>query len=476
MTRTKIIATLGPASLSDESIVALIKAGVDIFRLNMSHGERDTHRSTIRRLKKLPARHGLEPVGILADLSGPKIRVGRLAGGSVKLMEGAGVTLHSRGTGDDESTVSSLFVSYAGLGKGLKKGAKVLIDDGMLELKVVSARRGEVACKVVKGGTLKEHKGVNFPGMPLELPSMTDKDEADLEMLLGEGVDYIALSFVREAGDVEALKEKIRKAGSDVPVIAKIERPEAVKNIRGIVKVSDAVMVARGDLGVEMAPELVPPLQKRLIRLCNEQRKPVITATQMLESMIWNPRPTRAEASDVAGAVFDGTDALMLSGETAEGRYPEAAVRIMDRIAREAERHLKRPDDKEGGITGTAEAIAYSACNSAAELGAKAVICFTRTGSTALLMSKFRPDTAIIAATPDAGSFKRMRLYFGVTPVMTKLAPSTDRMIKEVERSALARGLVREGDTVVVTLGVPVALKAPTNLMKVHRVGERFGR
>jgi pyruvate kinase len=284
-------------------------------------------------------------------------------------------------------------------------------------------------------------------------------------------VDYVALSFVRKAGDVRALKGRIKRAGHGTPVIAKVERPEAVKDIREIVRVSDGIMVARGDLGVEMPPEVVPSLQKRIIRLCNEAGKPVITATQMLDSMIRNPRPTRAEASDVAGAVYDGTDCLMLSGETAEGAYPEASIAMMDSIAREAERHLSAYRYECERITTGPEAIAVSACRTADALKAKALICFTRTGRTALLMSKYRPGAAIIAATPDEGVFRAMRLYYGVVPVMIRLKGDTDKMVREVERAVVAKGLMSKGDRAVVTLGVPVAKDSATNLMMIHTVG-----
>lgn len=467
MTKSKIVATLGPASSSTEMITSLVKAGADLFRLNMSHGDREAHRALIRRIRETAP-----GIGILGDLCGPKIRVGGLAGGKVELVEGAKVILR---TGEEPGDASSFHVSYPGLGKGVKRGATILLDDGMMELKALSAKPGEVVCKVVKGGTLKENKGVNFPGMPLALPSLTDKDEEDLKMLLSEGVDYVALSFVREAGDVLALKNSMSRAGHNAPVIAKVERPEAIRNIKEIVRAADGIMVARGDLGVEMAPELVPSLQKRIIKLCNEQRKPVITATQMLESMVRNPRPTRAEASDVAGAVFDGTDALMLSGETADGAYPEASVEMMTKIAHETEKHLSGARYEREHVSSELEAIAHSACDTADALGAKAIICFTCSGSTALLMSKYRPNTAIIAATPDERTFRVMQLYYGVVPVMINVQPDTDGMVREVERAVLSKGLVKIGDKTVVTLGVPVGKGCSTNLMLLHEIGGGFG-
>lgn len=469
MTRTKIVATLGPASSTVKVIRELINAGVDVFRLNMSHGDHASHGRLIKRVRDAH-NAGSGPAAILGDLCGPKIRVGRLEGGQVALEEGRSVALTATGV---TGNADRFHVSYPALGKGMKRGMRVLLADGMFELKVLSASPGEVACKVVKGGVLKEGKGVNFPGLPLDLPSLTDKDVRDLEFLLRNGVDFIALSFVRKAADVQALKERIKKAGKDTPVVAKIERPEAIKNLKDIIIASDAVMVARGDLGVEMPPELVPPLQKRIIKLCNAYKKPVITATQMLESMVRNPRPTRAEASDVAGAVFDGTDALMLSEETAAGDYPVASVLMMDRVASEAEKYAVFTDLK-AEVEGPMEAVAAAASRCAEELKAKALICFTRSGATALLMSKSGPPVAIIAATPDRRVMRKMRLYYGVIPVLIKLRENTDRMIKEVEAAALSRRLVREGDLVILTLGVPAA-DSPTNLMKIHRVGEGFG-
>ncbi|MGC2425177.1 MAG: pyruvate kinase [Nitrospirota bacterium] len=469
MVRTKVVATVGPASSSEEMLLELIAAGTDTFRLNMSHGDLDEKRALIRRIRELTKSGKAEPFCILGDLGGPKVRVGKLTGGKVKLEEGNTVFLTS-----DEITgdAGRIHVGYEKLGAGLKRGSRILIDDGMMELKVISPKAGEVQAKVVKGGMLLEHKGVNFPGMPLELPTMTEKDFEDLKLLVDEGVDYIALSFVRKASDPLMLKRKIAEIGSNIPVISKIERPEALREIKEIIKNSDAVMVARGDLGVEMPLEKVPFVQKRIIRLCHEMKKPVITATQMLESMIWNPRPTRAEASDVAGAVLDGTDALMLSGETASGKYPIEAALMMARIAANAENHLYNPAHyaSEPGIP--AEVIAISACRSADALGAKAIICFTRSGDTALHVSKYRPRTAIIAATPSESTFRRMRLYFGVIPMIVRQESNTDAMIREVERAALSRGLVKPGDAILVTLGVPCG--SGTNLLKVHHVGQSW--
>ncbi|MHB8173641.1 MAG: pyruvate kinase [Nitrospirota bacterium] len=468
MVRTKVVATVGPASDSEETLLALIKAGADSFRLNMSHGDAEEKRRLIRRIRNLTKSGSAEPFCILGDLGGPKVRVGELTGGKVRLSEGGTVSLTSEEViGDAER----IHVSYAKLGTDLRRGSRILIDDGMMELKVISASVGEVKAKVVKGGTLLEHKGVNFPGVPLELPTMTEKDFEDLKLLVEEEVDYIALSFVRKASDPLMLKRKISDMGSDVPVISKIERPEALREIKEIIKNSDAVMVARGDLGVEMPLEKVPFVQKRIIRLCHEMKKPVITATQMLESMIWNPRPTRAEASDVAGAVLDGTDALMLSGETASGKYPVAAALMMDRIAAGAELH-RTPLHYSAEPDTPSEVIAVSACRGADAIGAKAIICFTRSGDTALRISKYRPRTSIIAATPFDKTFRRMRLYFGVIPMIVRQERDTDAMIREVERAGLSLGLVRPGDAIVVTLGVPYG--SGTNLLKVHHVGQSW--
>ncbi len=472
MARTKVVATVGPASDSEEKLIELIKAGVDCFRLNMSHGDAEEKRGLIRRIRNLANSGRTEPFCILGDLGGPKVRVGRLTGGKARLDEGKTVCLTSREiTGDAER----IHVSYEKLGADLRRGSRILIDDGMMELRVIQASEGEVKAKVVKGGMLLEHKGVNFPGLPLELPTMTEKDFEDLKLLVEEDVDYIALSFVRKASDPLMLKKNIAELGSDVPVVSKIERPEALREIKEIIKNSDAVMVARGDLGVEMPLEKVPFVQKRIIRLCHEMRKPVITATQMLESMIWNPRPTRAEASDVAGAVLDGTDALMLSGETASGKYPVGAAMMMDRIAGSAEAARAASDlpvhYADTAVTPT-EVIAVSACRSADAIGAKTIICFTRSGDTALRISKYRSRTVVIAATPFEKAFRRMRLYFGVIPMIVREERDTDAMIREVERAALGRGLVKHGDAIVVTLGVPYG--SGTNLLKVHHVGQSW--
>ncbi len=472
MARTKVVATVGPASAGEETLLGLIKAGVDTFRLNMSHGDAEEKRELIRRIRNLTKSGRAEPLCILGDLGGPKVRVGRLAGGKARLSEGNTVFLTSEDTTGDAERIH---VSYERLGADLRRGSRILIDDGMMELKVISASAGLVKARVVKGGVLLEHKGVNFPGLPLELPTMTGKDFDDLKLLVEEDVDYIALSFVRKASDPLMLKRKISEMGSDVPVVSKIERPEALREIKEIIRNSDAVMVARGDLGVEMPLEKVPFVQKRIIRLCHEMKKPVITATQMLESMIWNPRPTRAEASDVAGAVLDGTDALMLSGETASGKYPVAAATMMNRIAANAEAAKAAPGSSVHHADTAAtpvEVIAVSACRSADALNARAIICFTRSGDTALRISKYRPGTSVIAATPSEKTFRRMRLYFGVIPMLVRQERDTDAMIREVERAALGCGLARHGDAIVVTLGVPFG--SGTNLLKVHHVGQSW--
>jgi pyruvate kinase len=466
MTRSKIIATLGPASHSEEVVIALLKAGAGIFRLNMSHGSAEGHRATIKMLRSLPGRYGVDPVCIIGDLSGPKIRVGELAGGGVTLREAAKVSLLAREIVGDET---AFHVGYPRLGIKAKRMSKVQLDDGMMELRVLKASPGELVCRVVKGGTLLSRKGVNFPGMALELPSITEKDKADLKFLLGEGVDYIALSFVREPSDIRNLKREIKRLGSDTPVIAKIERPEALKDIRGIIEAADGVMVARGDLGVEMPLERVPIVQRALIKLCGQLGKPVITATQMLDSMIKNPRPTRAEASDIADAVFEGTDALMLSGETAFGSYPEASVRMMRKIIKEAENHLSHVHSEPRKLTQT-RAMAVSACRIAGEIGARKIICFTRTGGTALLVSKHRPSAAIIAATPSDVTYRRMRLYYGVIPVLVKARKIMEDMFREVETALLNGRLARRGELAVATLGFPG--DSGTNMLKIHKIGE----
>jgi pyruvate kinase len=468
--RTKIIATIGPASSSPGVIARLIKAGMDAARLNFSHGERKDHTSRIRLIRQASERAG-KPIAIIQDLQGPKLRVGVMQNDGVTLKRGELVTITTKkvvGTG------SRISITYPRLTKDLQSGDTVLFDDGKLEARVVRRSGSDLQCKVIRGGVLKSHKGVNLPGARLTLPSLSRKDRQDLLFGIEHGVDYVALSFVRTASDIQATRAFLRKAGANIPIIAKIEKPEAIDNLADIIHAADGIMVARGDLGVEMSPEQVPLLQKLIIRACNEAEKPVITATQMLESMIENPHPTRAEASDVANAILDGTDCVMLSGETAVGKHPVQAVAVMARIAEQAETSLEPlpPDRHIGGMD---ESVAHAACRAAAEQHARAIVTFTQSGSTALLVSKHRPAADIIAPTPFERVARKVSLYWGVIPVILKAMQTTDAMIRSVETIMLEKDLARRRDVIVITAGVPIGVAGSTNMMKLHRVGELKG-
>jgi len=465
--RTKIIATIGPASSSPATIARLIYAGMDAARLNFSHGERKDHVHRIRVIKREAAKAGKQ-IAIILDLQGPKLRVGTIQNGSITLRRGDMLTLTTRKV---LSTREQISVTYPRLVTDLKIQDTVLLDDGRLELTVIKKDSAKLVCKVVRGGILKSHKGVNLPGAHLTLPSLSRKDKEDLAFGVRQGVDYIAMSFVRKSEDIVRARQFIRSLKANIPIIAKIEKPEAIYNLENIIHEADGIMVARGDLGVEMSPEQVPLLQKQIIKACNEAEKPVITATQMLESMIENPQPTRAEASDVANAILDGSDCVMLSGETAVGNYPVQSVAFMTKIAMQAEKSLPaRPPDV--NIFGTGESMAHAACRAAAELQARAIVTFTHSGSTALLVSKHKPTVSIIAATPFEKVARRISLYWGVTPVILRTKKTTDDMIAAVERTMLAQKLIKTGDMIVLTAGVPLGVVGATNMIKIHRVGE----
>lgn len=465
--RTKIIATIGPSVSSPAMISRLIRAGMDAARLNFSHGERKDHLARIRMIRSESEKAG-KPIAIILDLQGPKLRVGVLQNDAVTLKHGDVVTLTSKNIVGTSSTIP---ITYPRLARDLTSGDMVLFDDGRLAVLVERRKNENLSAKVVRGGVLRSRKGVNLPGAKLSLPSLSNKDKEDILFGISHGVDYIALSFVRTPQDVLATKTFIAKRGAHIPIIAKIEKPEAIANLDEIVKAADGVMVARGDLGVEMSPEEVPLLQKRIILACNAAEKPVITATQMLESMINSPQPTRAEASDVANAILDGSDCVMLSGETAVGKYPVQSVEVMARIAERAETSLDPipPDSHIGGVD---ESIAHAACRAAEEQQAKAIVTFTQSGRTALLVSKHRPSVDIIAPTPFKHVAHKMALYWGVIPLVLKPKKTTDDMITSVESIMLQKGLARRRDLIVITAGVPIGVAGSTNLMKVHNVGE----
>jgi pyruvate kinase len=469
-TRTKVVATLGPASSDPGVIGAMIDAGLDVARLNFSHGELGEHRERLRLARRAAADRG-SSLAVLADLQGPKIRVGVLAGDGYPLPTGATAELVA---GADSAPPPAIPVTYEQLADDLEPGDRVLLDDGAIELEVRSVSGRRVACVVRRGGIVRSRKGVNLPGVRVSAPSLTDKDRQDLAAAIAAGVDYVALSFVRRPGDVTDARRAIAGLGADVPLVAKLERPEAIEHLDGILDASDAVMVARGDLGVELTVEKVPPLQKEIIARANACGVPVITATQMLESMVSSQRPTRAEASDVANAVFDGTDAVMLSQETAIGTYPVEAVATMRRIAEEAESTpslLHPPPAPSGGPLDVAATTSKAAVQAAADLGASAIVAFTETGATARFVSRFRPLAPIIGLTPHEATRRRMAMYWGVQ-ALPPVEPNLElgEMVQQADQRLRAAGVAGEGDPIVLVAGTP-GLRAATNRMIVHRLG-----
>jgi pyruvate kinase len=457
----------------------VMQAGMDVARLNLSHEDHATHSENIRRIRATAAELD-KPVAILADLQGPKLRVGRMADSGVRLEEGSEAVLT---TGERIGhSPKALPVQYKGLPEVAQAGDRILIDDGLLELTVLSTTATEITCRVTVGGVLKSNKGMNLPRTPPSMPAITAKDRADLAFAVEQRVDWIALSFVRTADDVRELKRLIRDLspqGDPIPVVAKIEKPQALENMDAIIAEADGIMVARGDLGVEIPPEEVPMAQKQLIQACNTAGLPVITATQMLDSMIRNPRPTRAEVSDVANAILDGTDAIMLSGETSIGAYPVAAVKTMDRIARRVEEKQPEFPDAVVALTqqqcelGIAGAVAHAVRQIAHSLNTSAIITPTTSGYTARLMSRDRPRSPIVATTSDPAVQRRLTLYWGVMPLLAPRAPNTDDMIDQAVQVAQQRGLVRDGDTVVITAGAAGSAPGTTNLIRILVVGQQ---
>ena len=447
----------------------LLRAGMDMARLNFSHGIPEEHASRAAAVRRASARHR-KPVAILADLQGPKIRTGKLAGGRPVLLRAGRrfilTTANVPGTAERAST------TFKALPREVHKGDRILLDDGAIELRVVRVRGHDVICEVENGGELGEHKGINLPGVKLKVPSLTAKDRKDLSFALKLGVNYVALSFVRSAADVRAAKSAIARTGKDIPVIAKLEKPEAIENLDEILRVAGGVMVARGDLGVEMSPEKVPVVQKQIIARARDFLLPVITATQMLDSMKQNPRPTRAEASDVANAIFDGSDALMLSGETAVGRYPLESVKMMDRIIREAEANMPQQlKPMSRGELQINEAIAEAVCHAAEELRMKVIAVFTESGSSARLVSKYRPRAPIVAFTSNQETRRRLSLLWGVLPRTIVDVRDIDQLSEITELRLLEERLVRRGDVIAIVAGMPLGTRGTTNLMRLHRVG-----
>lgn len=470
MRRTKIVATAGPASRDPETLEKLMGAGVDVFRLNFSHGDHEQHAAIVASVRRI-AQTAERSVAILQDLSGPKIRTGALEDPTgVELVEGSTLVI----TTDEsfEGTSEKISTTYEPLPQDVKRGDTILLDDGNLELRVVSTKRNEVTTEVVHGGVLLPQKGMNLPGVRLSTPALTEKDRRDLLFGIDQKVDYVALSFVRRAIDIEKTREIVKGKGASIPIIAKIEKPEAVDELRAILEASDGVMVARGDLGVELSTEQVPTLQKRIIAEANGAGKMVITATQMLESMIDHARPTRAEASDIANAILDGTDAIMLSAETASGRYPIESVETMARIALYTEQHYTfHPPARitGGGGSLVARSLARVASTVAEELDCRLIVAFTESGSTARLVSSFRPRSPVAAVTYNPDTFRRLALAWGVVPVLSQFSTTTDEMILQGERLLKERGLVREGDTVLM-LGGQSHTAGATNMLRVHTI------
>ncbi len=470
--RTKIVATVGPASESREALETLLQAGVDVFRLNFSHGDAAGKAERIKVIREISIQHK-RAVAILGDLQGPKIRTGLMKNGSQQLTAGQLVTITTEDIVGADGVIPTI---YQALPQDVVPGDQILLDDGQLELRVARVEDGKVFCRVVVGGLLKDRKGINLPGVKVSAPAMTEKDLQDLQFCIDHEVDWVALSFVRTAEEVHRLKALIAQQGSGLKVIAKIEKPEAVDNFDEILAATDGVMVARGDLGVEIPSEKVPLIQKMIIRKCNFAGKPVITATQMLESMINNPRPTRAETSDVANAILDGTDAVMLSGETATGKYPQAAVKVMDRVARDVESdpnlhgHRDELHNSFAAENNLTEAIGRAACQVAEIVGAAAILAFTQTGSTAALVAKYRPHLPILAVTPTTYVRRRMALYGGVRSLKVPILGNTEEQISSVDAAVVESGLLKRGDVVVITMGSPLSDSGTTNLLKVHRL------
>jgi pyruvate kinase len=470
MARAKIVCTLGPSSNTPERIGALIDAGMTVARLNFSHGSHEDHAKMLAIVRSEAAKRGVA-VAVLLDLQGPKIRTGKFTNGGAELVPGATFTITT-----DQSVmgdINRVSTTYTDLPKDVKPGDAILLDDGYLSLAVTNVTATDVTTRVVAGGMLKNNKGINLPGVDVTAPALSDKDRNDIGFALRYGVDYVALSFVRRAEDVIEAKRLLTVDGVSIPVISKIEKPQALERLASIIDASDGTMVARGDLGVEMGPEKVPVWQKRIIEETNKRGKIVITATQMLESMISHPRPTRAEASDVANAVLDGSDALMLSGETASGQYPVEAVMTMARIIREVEqsayyRQNQEPPTLELAVS--ANAIAHAAVIAARAMKIRVIASSTQSGGVSRLLSEYRPEAELVSLTSNEVAFRRLALVWGVTPVMMRTAATIEELLDLIEGTLLERGLVKPGDSVVITMSVPIGSGVQNNVLKIHQI------
>ncbi len=472
--RAKIVATLGPSCSTPAVFRELVRAGLDVARLNFSHGTHAQKADLIRMVRTV-AREERKPICILADLQGPKIRTGKLKDHKpVLLLAGKRLTITPREIAGTAALVGTTFTTLA---ENLEPGSRILLSDGLIELRVEKVKGVDVICEIVNGGMLGENKGINLPGIPVKVPSLTDKDEEDLIFAVGQGVDTVAVSFVRTADDVRHVKSRLAAINSDAWVIAKLEKPQAIEHLDSILEVADCIMVARGDLGVEVPPEKVPAIQKHIIRRAAEYRKPVITATQMLESMIENPRPTRAEASDVANAIYDGTDAVMLSGETAAGKYPVHAVAMMASIVTETEHQIRIDPTVHPALPHTtrlsvAETICECMSHAADDLDVTAIAIFTETGATARLLSKYHPDPPIFALSPFEKVINRCMLLWGTYPILCDRFKDTDKLVGMAEEMLEGLGFVQKRQIVGIVAGTRTKSGA-TNFMRLHMVGDR---
>ena len=461
--KTKIVCTLGPASENEETLRELIKNGLNVCRLNFSHGSHEEHKGRMDLVKKLREELNM-PTAILLDTKGPEIRTGKFDVPEVLLEEGQTFTITMKDVMGDKERCT---VSYKGLANDVKPGDTILIDDGLVGLTVKEVNNDDIVCEVQNSGIVKNHKGVNVPGVKVNLPAITEKDRSDIEFGIEQGIDFIAASFVRKVSDVLAIREILEENNAEhIKIISKIENQEGVENLDEIIEVSDGIMVARGDLGVEIPTEEIPVVQKLMIKKCNEAGKPVITATQMLDSMIRNPRPTRAEVTDVANAIYDGTDAIMLSGETAAGKYPVEAVKTMATIAKRAEETMRNRRDKINKSKNVTDAISYATCTTAMDLEAKAILSSTASGHTARMVSKFRPDCPIVATTSNESVRRQLALTWGVLPLMREKSANIDQVIVNSIEAAKTSNYVSKDDVVVITAGGGET----TNLIKVETV------
>ena len=478
MRRTKIIATIGPTSSTEDVLQKMIEAGMDVVRLNFSHGTHAEHGKRFRQIRRLSAKNGKQ-IGIIGDLQGPKIRIGELESTPLELRKGADLiitTQRIKGSGRRVST------SYGKLHRDVAPGDRIFLRDGSMAVRVVKIEDRDIHCRVIFGGTLTSQAGMNVPGVEISEPSLTRKDRKDVKFAAELGIDYLAMSFVRSPDDILKLKRLLKKLGANIHVIAKIERTEAVEHIDDIISVADGIMIARGDLGVEILPEKVPQIQKDIINRCIAAGKPVITATQMLESMITESTPTRAEASDVVNAIYDGTDAIMLSGETAMGTNPTRVVKMMARIAKEADNNItnnlverrRTAISRLGTYRNFETAIGRAIETTARYLPTRLIVCFTSSGFTAVQASSHRPNVPIIAATQNESVLPRMTLYWGVQPILTPEAKTVDSMIENVERELSRRSLVQKGDSIIITAGYPLGVSGTTNMMQLVRIGEHL--